>query len=67
MHKLLQVSGILSSAGPEKSCVNLPVPSGKAKYSSDTDSEPVTIQCAYNPLEPPCGVTACLLKNEPAS
>ena len=23
---------ILSSAGPEKSCVNLPEPSGKAKY-----------------------------------
>ena len=41
MHKLLGVSGILSSAGPEKSCVNLPVPSGKANYSLDTDSEPV--------------------------
>ena len=32
---------ILSSAGPEKSCVNLPAPSGKAKYSRETDSEPV--------------------------
>ena len=41
MHKLLQVSSILSSAGPEKSCMNLPVPSGKAKFSLDTDSEPV--------------------------
>ena len=26
-------SSILSSAGPEKSCMNLPAPSGKAKYS----------------------------------
>jgi hypothetical protein len=25
--------GILSSAGLEKPCVNLPAPSGKAKYS----------------------------------
>ena len=32
---------ILSRAGPEKSCLNLPVPSGKAKYSRETDSEPV--------------------------
>ena len=23
--------------------------------------------CAYNPSEPPCGVTACLSKNESAS
>ena len=30
--------GILSSAGHEKSCVNLPGPSGKAKYSRETDS-----------------------------
>ena len=35
------VSGILSSAGHEKSCVNLPGPSGKAKYSRETDSEQV--------------------------
>ena len=34
-------SGILSSAGHEESCVNLPGPSGKAKYSRETDSEPV--------------------------
>ena len=34
-------SSILSSAGPEKSCMNLPAPSGKAKYSWETDSEPV--------------------------
>ena len=34
-------SSILSSAGPVKSCVNLPAPSGKAKYSWETDSEPV--------------------------
>jgi hypothetical protein len=32
-------SGILSSAGSVKPCVNLPAPSGKAKYSWDTDSE----------------------------
>ena len=34
-------SDILSSAGHEKSCVNLPGPSGKAKYSRETDSEQV--------------------------
>ena len=33
------ISGILSSAGHEKSCVKLPGPSGKAKYSRETDSE----------------------------
>ena len=32
---------ILSSTGPVKSCVKLPAPSGKAKYSRETDSEPV--------------------------
>jgi hypothetical protein len=32
-------SSILSSTGHEKSCVNLPGPSGKAKYSWETDSE----------------------------
>ena len=31
-------SGILSSAGHEESCVNRPGPSGKAKYSRETDS-----------------------------
>jgi len=35
------VSGILSSAEHEEFCVNLPGPSGKAKYSRETDSEPV--------------------------
>ena len=35
------VRGILSSAGHEKSCVKLPGPSGKAKYSRETDSEQV--------------------------
>ena len=34
-------SGILSNAGHEKSCANPPGPSGKAKYSRETDSEPV--------------------------
>ena len=35
----LSDSGILSRAGHVKSCLNLPEPSGKAKYSSETDSE----------------------------
>ena len=34
-------SGILSSAEHEEFCVNYPGPSGKAKYSPETDSEPV--------------------------
>ena len=34
-------SSILSSAEHEEFCVNLPGPSGKAKYSPETDSEPV--------------------------
>ena len=34
-------SSILSRAGPEESCLNLPVPSGKAKYYWETDSEQV--------------------------
>ena len=29
------------NAGHEESCMNLPGPSGKAKYSEVTDSEPV--------------------------
>ncbi len=33
--------GILSSAEPVKLCMNLPAPSGKAKYSQMTDSEQV--------------------------
>ena len=32
-------SSILSSAGHVKPCMNLPGPSGKAKYSWETDSE----------------------------
>lgn len=39
--KQLTPVGILSITGPEKSCENRPAPSGKAKYSSMTDSEPV--------------------------
>jgi hypothetical protein len=35
----LQDSSILSRAGHVKPCLNLPGPSGKAKYSSETDSE----------------------------
>ena len=34
-------SSILSRAGHEESCLNLPGPSGKAKYSWETDREPV--------------------------
>ena len=34
-------SGILSTARSETPCGNLPAPSGKAKYSWETDSEPV--------------------------
>ena len=34
-------SSILSSAGHEKSCMNSAGPSAKAKYSPETDSEPV--------------------------
>ena len=30
-----------SNAGHEESCMNLPGPSGKAKHSEVTDSEPV--------------------------
>ena len=37
----LSFSGILSRAGHEESCLNLPGPPGKAKYSQETDSEPV--------------------------
>ena len=34
-------SSILSRAGPVKPCLNLAAPSAKAKYSWETDSEPV--------------------------
>ena len=34
-------SSILSNAEHVKFCVNLPGPSGKAKYLQETDSEPV--------------------------
>ena len=37
----LRPSGILSNAGHEESCANPPGPSGKAKYSRETDSVPV--------------------------
>ena len=39
--KCLIHSSILSRAGHVKSCLNPPEPSGKAKYSSKTDSERV--------------------------
>ena len=38
---LIKLISILSSAGHEESCVNLAGPSAKAKYSPETDSEPV--------------------------
>ena len=38
---MLVPSGILSSAGHVKPCVNPAGPSAKAKYSWETDSEPV--------------------------
>jgi hypothetical protein len=39
--KLCWTYSILSRAGPEESCLKLPVPSGKAKYSLSIDSGPV--------------------------
>lgn len=39
--RFIEVRGILSSAGHEKSCVKLAGPSAKAKYSRETDSEQV--------------------------
>ena len=42
VHKsFLLPSSILSSTEHVKFCVNLPGPSGKAKYLQETDSEPV--------------------------
>ena len=37
----MKPSGILSNAEHEEFCVNQPGPSGKAKYSCETDSGPV--------------------------
>ena len=37
----LLLNSILSRAGHVKSCLNLPGPSGKAKYTWETDSEQV--------------------------
>ncbi len=39
--RLLESGSILSKAGHEESCLNSPGPSGKAKYSQETDSEQV--------------------------
>ena len=42
VHEIFYIpSSILSRAGHVESCLNLPEPSGKAKYSSETDSERV--------------------------
>ena len=37
----MHISSILSTAGSETPCGNLPAPSGKAKYYWETDSEQV--------------------------
>jgi hypothetical protein len=39
--KWFKLASILSRAGHEESCLNLPGPSGKAKYFQETDSEQV--------------------------
>ena len=42
VHVFIYIDSIpLSRAGHEKSCLNLPGPSGKAKYYWETDSEQV--------------------------
>jgi hypothetical protein len=74
--------GIPSNSEPVKFAVNLAGPPAKPKYSLMTDSgllprrkvdndpergvKKYLKPCAYKPSEP-FGVTACLLKNEPAS
>ena len=76
-------SSILSSAEHVKFCVNLPEPSGKAKYSCETDSE--LVPWGKGEKYPEKGieidpetvclqavganllVTACLLHNDPTS
>ena len=79
----MQHSGILSNAGHEASCANLPGPSGTAKYSRETESERVLRRKGeQNPeqgreLVPETirlqavgasyDVTACLLHNDPTS
>ena len=79
----MQHSGILSNAGHEESCANLPGPSGKAKYSRATDSEPVLRRKGEKHFEQKSeivpetirlqavgasyDVTACLLHNDPTS
>ena len=39
--RVVRCAGILSKAGLEKPCLNSAAPSAKAKYSQETDSEPV--------------------------
>ena len=79
----MAVVGILSSAEHVKFCVNLPEPSGKAKYSCETDSELVPwgkgekYSEQESEIEPETirlqavgaifMVTACLLHNDPTS
>ena len=76
-------SGILSRAGHVKPCLNLAGPSAKAKYSWETDSEPVPWGKGEKNREQrsetdpetirlqavgaDLSVTACLLHNEPTS
>ena len=75
-------SGILSNPGHEESGANWPGPSGKAKYSRETDSAQYREgkvkrtpdrgvkenlkPVAYKRSEP-YGVMACLLHNDPTS
>ena len=79
----MQCSGILSSAEHEKFCVNLPGPSGKAKYSVRPivnqycegkvkstpikGSERVPETMRLQAVGAVRAVTACLLHNEPTS
>ena len=79
----LLASSILSRAGHVKSCLNLPGPSGKAKYTWETDSEQVPWGKGEkypeqgSEIEPETirlqavgaifMVTACLLHNDPTS
>jgi hypothetical protein len=77
------MDSILSMAGHEESCQNLPGPSGKAKYSQETDREPVPWGKGEKNREQRSEIvpetirlqavgvqqwmTACLLHNEPTS
>ena len=82
VHEIFMLpSSTLSTAGPEKSCGNLPAPSGKAKYYWETDSEQVPWGKGEKNREQRSEIgpetirlqaeeaqaTSCLLHNEPTS